>query len=248
MIKKIIQSIDRISHFVFFNATNSRKTFYELDQISYRESAQIIHQKGAGAVLLDRKDKFWTHALSHIPMKGVLLEFGVFRGDSINFFSEVLLEKKDQRKIYGFDSFEGLSEDWSGTSMVKSTFDLKGNLPKVNDNVELIKGWIDKTLPPFIENNGLQADKIAFMHIDMDTYSPTKVIFEQTVEYLQPGSIIVFDESLGYPGCRDNEYKALMECIDPRWTYQFISFCEPRSKDRNTSKYIRAAIRILEKK
>ncbi|WP_421889293.1 class I SAM-dependent methyltransferase [Marinoscillum sp.] len=248
MIKKIAKSIDGISSFLLSNVTNSRKTFYELDRISYKESAQLIHDQGAGAVLLDRKDQFWIHALNNIPAEGSLLEFGVFQGNSINFFSEVLQGKNDQRKIYGFDSFEGLSEDWSGTSMVKSTFDMKGNLPKVHANVVLIKGWIDKTLPPFIENNLKEANKIAFMHIDMDTYSPTKLIFEETVPHLQPGCIIVFDQLLGYPGWRDNEYKALMECIAPKWTFEFISFCEPRSKNRNTSKYIRAAIKIKGKK
>ena len=38
------------------------------------------------------------------------LEFGVFRGKSINLFAKIL--KKSKSKIYGFDSFEGLNEDW----------------------------------------------------------------------------------------------------------------------------------------
>ena len=48
------------------------------------------------------------------------LEFGVFSGTSINFFSQ-----KINKNIYGFDSFEGLREDWLGTTVTKGTFDLK---------------------------------------------------------------------------------------------------------------------------
>ena len=36
------------------------------------------------------------------------LEFGVFNGSGINLFSKFV------KKIYGFDSFEGLKEDWKG--------------------------------------------------------------------------------------------------------------------------------------
>ena len=53
----------------------------------------------------------------------LFLEFGVFRGDSINLFSEFL--RKKNLTIYGFDSFEGLREDWLGTTVSKGTFDLK---------------------------------------------------------------------------------------------------------------------------
>ncbi len=41
------------------------------------------------------------------------IEFGVFKGKSINLFGKIL--KKYKAKIYGFDSFEGLNEDWMGT-------------------------------------------------------------------------------------------------------------------------------------
>ena len=46
------------------------------------------------------------------------LEFGVFKGTSANFFSEYV------NKFYVFDSFEGLKEDWIGTSDTKGSFNL----------------------------------------------------------------------------------------------------------------------------
>ena len=186
--------MDGISTFLFYNSTNARKTFYHLEEMSFQESAEFIHQHGGSAALLEKKSLLWEHAIGQISNTGLILEFGVFQGDSINYFSRILAKKGDSRKIYGFDSFEGLSEDWVGTHMLKSTFDQKGKLPKVNQNAELIKGWIDETLPPFLRK---KKDSISFMHIDMDTYNPTKVILENTVERLIPGTIIVFDELLG---------------------------------------------------
>jgi hypothetical protein len=63
--------------------------------------------------------------------------------------------------VYGFDSFEGLPEDWAiGVMNGKEdtdrfirgkTFDLRGNLPVVRPNVRLLKGWFDKTLPEFLD-------------------------------------------------------------------------------------------------
>ena len=47
----------------------------------------------------------------------LFLEFGVFNGDSITRISNIL--KKYNKQIYGFDSFEGLSEDWKGFSEPK---------------------------------------------------------------------------------------------------------------------------------
>ncbi len=245
MKKKIIKLIDGISIFLFHSVTNSRKTFYQLDEINFKESAEFINKHGGSAALLEKKTVFWEHAINQIPDTGLILEFGVFQGHSINFFSRILANKNDSRKIYGFDSFEGLSEDWAGTHMLKSTFDQKGKLPKVNKNVQLVKGWIDETLPPFLKDNN---EFISFMHIDMDTYTPTKVIFKNTVERLVSGTIIVFDELLGYSGWKNGEFKALTEIIHPIWNYEYISFCEPKEKSRHKSKYIRATIKILERK
>ena len=55
------------------------------------------------------------------------LEFGVFKGESINLFSKFLKKKI----IYGFDTFYGLTEPWKGYVFTKGHFDLKGKLPRV---------------------------------------------------------------------------------------------------------------------
>ncbi|MEO9965990.1 MAG: class I SAM-dependent methyltransferase [Reichenbachiella sp.] len=245
MKKRIVHLIDRLSRAIFYHSDNAKKTFYQLEQISFIESARFIEENMEKAMLFTDIHLFYDHAFSRIKPSGLLLEFGVFKGDSINYFSQLLTKNMDSRRVTGFDSFEGLSEDWSGTDMVKFTFDQSGKMPIVNDNVELIKGWVDETVPDFMQNT---EDKIAFMHLDVDTYTPTKTILLHTVDQLEPGTIIIFDELLGYPGWKKNEYKALQEVIAPKWEFEFLSYAEPIWKSRRINKPIRAAINIIKRK
>ena len=146
------------------------------------------------------------------------IEFGVFSGSSVNFFSKYL----NHKEIYGFDSFEGLKEDWAGTSVVKGTFDLKKKIPKLRNNVVPIVGWIDQTLPVFLNE---KKPKINFMHIDVDTYETSKIILELTKDFLEKGAIIVFDELYNFSGWDMGEYKALKEVFNEN-KFKFISFAK----------------------
>ena len=68
------------------------------------------------------------------------LEFGVWTGGTLNQIST-----HTNKTVFGFDSFEGLPEVWDrenkGWWSDKGSFSLQGKLPKVNQNVKLIKGW-----------------------------------------------------------------------------------------------------------
>ena len=144
------------------------------------------------------------------------LEFGVFQGKSINFFSNIL--KKET--FYGFDSFEGLNEDWGGSEYPKGYFDLKGKLPKVNSNVEIIKGRVQDTLENFINEKN---PEICFVHIDLDTYESTKFVLSSIKKNLTMGSIILFDELYNFTGWDVGEYKALNEVFTDK-EFKFLAF------------------------
>ena len=247
MLRKLKDIFNNLIVLIARKEDSSRKIYHELDRISYRDSAEFIYSKVGAALLFTNIHKFWIYSFKEILSEGMIMEFGVFSGYSINFFSTLLIEKHDKRRISGFDSFEGLSEAWGGTLLGKGHFDVKGVLPKVNDNVDLVKGWINDTFPEFIIGNKLEEKKIAFMHLDFDTYTPTKLVLELAQKYFVKGTIIVFDELLGYPGWREHEFKALSETIDPFWDYEFIAFCEVQRKDY-TSDHIRATIRITNQK
>ena len=130
------------------------------------------------------------------------LEFGVWKGESANFFSKFV------NKLYCFDSFEGLKEDWVGTKHPKGYLNLNKEIPSLNSNVEPVVGWVEDTLEGFLNNHN---PKINFVHLDMDTYSPTKFTLEKIKPYLVKGAIILFDELYNCPGWRNGEYKALTE-------------------------------------
>ena len=130
------------------------------------------------------------------------LELGVFVGTSANFFSKYI------NKLYVFDSFEGLKEDWAGTAGSKGTFNLNKKIPKLNSNVEPIVGWVEDNLEDFLKKHN---PKVNFVHLDMDTYSSTKFALEKLKPYLVKDAIIIFDALYHYIGWEHGEYKALKE-------------------------------------
>jgi predicted O-methyltransferase YrrM len=154
-------------------------------------------------------------AAQNAPPSGMILEFGVFSGDSINRLATQLPE----RHIFGFDSFEGLPETWR-PGFQKGAFH-RTSLPTVRDNVELIVGWFDKTLPTFAESH--KTESLALLHVDCDLYSSTKTIFALLAGHVVPGTVIVFDEYFNYPGWPLHEYKAFQEFVSLRKIkYEYI--------------------------
>jgi hypothetical protein len=76
----------------------------------------------------------------------LLLEFGVFKGRTLNLFADRLKAANVREPIYGFDSFEGLEEDWSHVNFPVRHFGRAGKLPKTRANARIVKGWVEDTL------------------------------------------------------------------------------------------------------
>jgi len=75
------------------------------------------------------------------------LEFGVFEGNSIRYWSKLL--RNPGSMLHGFDSFEGLPETFKADHP-KGGFALDDSLPKFSDpGIRLFKGWFNKTLPTY---------------------------------------------------------------------------------------------------
>jgi hypothetical protein len=153
-------------------------------------------------------------ALRQRSVDGLILEFGVFSGRTINHMAG-----QTSDKIFGFDSFEGLPEDWR-PDVGKGSF--RAGLPAVADNVELIVGLFDKTLPDFLAQHEGPASLI---HVDCDLYSSSKTVFESCRDRIVPGTILVFDEFFNYVGWRRHEYRAFMEFIEEaKASYEYIGY------------------------
>lgn len=142
------------------------------------------------------------------------LEFGCFKGNSTNFFSTYV------KKIYTFDSFEGLKEDWIGREYSKGHFNLNKKIPYLNSNVEPIVGWVENTLESFLKNHN---PKIKFVHMDLDTYTSSKFTLEKIKPYLTKNSYIVFDDFFNYIGWENGEFKAFNEVFDKN-EFKYLAF------------------------
>ena len=201
-----------IKHFLEGESAPGRKCIFD-SRIAYREYiSKIIETKN-----------------------GLFLEFGVFEGKSINHMSKLLPKKQ----IYGFDSFEGLPEDWY-TGYEKGKFDLNGNMPVCNENVTLIKGWFNDTLPDFLQKHH---ENVAWVHMDCDVYSSTKYVLDTLYNRLDTGTIVMFDEFVGHIGYEKDEMCAFQEFIEnTKLKFKYIA-CSAVWDEYGT--YIAVAVEIL---
>jgi len=167
------------------------------------------------------------HSLSLAQTNGWFLEFGVYKGTSLKYMSDLYPD----RIFHGFDSFEGLPEDWnrSDTSTYKKGHFSVSSIPKMNSNAKLIKGFFDASLPKWIEANKNKDQFVSFLHIDSDLYSSAKTILTELNKYIKAGTIIVFDELCDwketniYPKWERGEWLALSEWVrDYNRSYEVI--------------------------
>ena len=187
---------------------NINKHLWEL---AGQETAQYVEKNLPKCATFPTPDKLREDALQRVEIDGLYLEFGVFSGKTIN-HAAIL---KPQQKIYGFDSFNGLPETWrTGFDKNKFATDI---IPDVQENVELVVGMFDETLPDFVASH---PEQCAYIHIDCDLYSSTKTVFEHLKEKIVPGTVIVFDEFFNYPSWKEHEFKAFCEFV----TEQNIKF------------------------
>jgi hypothetical protein len=201
----------------FLHSFYANDLWIDLRLHAKRDSVAYIIANMPDALVRNDRFDLLTYALSKAPSQGLICEFGVEKGASLRHLAALT-----PRTIHGFDSFEGLPGDWSGTKEAKGAFDLKGRLPKHPANATLHIGWFDKTLPPFL---AAHPENIALLHVDCDIYSSTSTIFEALTPRIGPGTVIVFDEYFNYPGWRNHEYKAFQEFIaTTSLAYSYLGF------------------------
>jgi O-methyltransferase len=151
------------------------------------------------------REAVWEHLFTTIGanQKVLLLEFGVFDGRSIQKFAE--LNHNSASRFIGFDSFDGLPEDWS-SDCPKGTFSQGGRIPSVQDSrITFVKGWFSDTVIPRMD--GVRdPDAIVICHFDADLYSSTLFCLTSMLQRFE-GFYFVFDE---FPG---HEARALYDVM-----------------------------------
>jgi O-methyltransferase len=150
------------------------------------------------------------------------LEFGVHRGKSMREWSRLV--PHPEARFVGFDSFEGLPEDWEqvGTRVDADVFDVGGRAPEIDDpRVSFETGWFQDTLPRFLDTFDPQDQLV--VNCDADIYSSTLYALTQCDRILVPGTIVIFDEFASVL----NEFSALADyCAAYRRDYEVIAHAQ----------------------
>ncbi len=188
----------------FFYKYYARNLLYELQMRARSESADFVQTEMPEAQIFRTHRDIIHFAINNSPTDGLFLEFGVATGNTI---SEIASIVPGGTTVFGFDSFKGLPENWSGHIETTGAFQQK-KMPNVPPNVSLVPGLFRETLPEFfVDKNG----RVSFAHIDCDLYSSTATILDHIGSRLQSGTMILFDEYFNYPGWKLHEHRAWMD-------------------------------------
>jgi predicted O-methyltransferase YrrM len=191
------------------NAVHAREVRDRRDMLAAGEreavesSARFVRESMTGARTFPTPGETLSHALSLAPAGGMALEFGVYSGTTLR----QIAAARSGTGVFGFDSFEGLPEDWRA-GFRAGTFAVE-ELPVV-DGAELVVGWFSDTLPAFLDDH---LGPVDLLHLDADLYSSTATVLELVGPRLRPGSVVVFDEYLNHPGWQDGEHRAWREHV-----------------------------------
>jgi hypothetical protein len=179
---------------------------YRLDSaLNYLEVGRWMRAHG-----FDTSRRFTgKHALfrviaDEVADKDVLyLEFGVHLGNSLRYWSKTL--RNPRAKLHGFDSFEGLPENWNERKQ-KGHFSTGGQVPEIDDaRVTFYRGWFEETLPAYV----MPEHEVLVANLDADLYSSTLYALTALEPKLRSGDFLYFDQFMD----RHHELRAFDEFL-----------------------------------
>lgn len=130
------------------------------------------------------------------------LEFGVAAGYSFDWF--MTQNTHPDSRFYGFDTFDGLPEDWG--PFKKGSFSNDNKMPAIKDaRGQYFKGLFQQTVPPFLPQ--LDPTRRNVLMMDADLWSATLYALTSLAPYLKKGDIIFFDEFV----VPTHEFKAFLD-------------------------------------
>ncbi len=147
------------------------------------------------------------HLPEHRDELCIAMEFGVGSGGSLRKIAA-------EYPCFGFDSFQGLPEDWRKKfpkGSFAQTAEAVEEIKKMHD-VIIVEGMFEETLPKFPWMQYMS--RVDLVHVDCDLYSSTKTVLQNVKPCLWGGTVVVFDEYHGYDGHEHHEMKAWKEFAD----------------------------------
>jgi hypothetical protein len=185
-----------------------------LPAIYFAKYARWFHDQGIASVLLPTRQAFGyenryalytalSEELGLADSQLLYLEFGVATGVSLKWWVEH--NRHPESRFVGFDTFEGLPENWG--RIPAGTFATDGRLPDIDDpRCSLERGLFQQTLPSFLRRGPLPSCR-TLVHLDADLYSSTLFVLVTLGPLLKPGDVLIFDEFADGM----NEFRALMD-------------------------------------
>jgi hypothetical protein len=146
-----------------------------------------------------------------LEVQGSIIECGVHKGNNLMWFYHlacILEPMAFNRKIYGFDTFEGFrslstrdAEILDEGMFADANFDVLTRAIAIHDlnrplahipKCQLIRGDATRTIPDFCSRHPELI--VALLYLDFDIYEPTKVALQHLMPLVPKGGVIVFDE------------------------------------------------------
>ena len=155
-------------------------------------NAEFVHVRRGFSTVPIASDRLALHALVSEqlgPQPLDYLEFGVWRGETLKLWTTLNLDTDS--RFFGFDTFEGLPEDWG--KVPRGSFSTGGEPPALEDpRVRLVVGLYQRSLYPFLADYQ-RRDRVV-VHIDCDLYSSTLFCLAAVDRCLRPGDVLIFDD------------------------------------------------------
>lgn len=183
----------------------------------------------------DGEALYAEHLFKQIAQEGIegdVVEFGTYYGHWVQVICEILERNGWPRKVWGFDSFEGLPKpdtqlnpDCWTEGMYSAPFDEVRARLQVDKRpyLHLVKGWFNETLT---RQPAMSIDRIAYARIDGDLYESCADCLKFLDGRLVDGAILVFDDwqfssEIGEP----RAFKEWMEAGGAqRYKFEFLDF------------------------
>jgi O-methyltransferase len=174
-----------------------------MEEPQFNEAIKQFCFDPGGDIILENMTKFWrlhvyTWCCSQaLRSDGDLVECGIHMG----LYSQVMMKTLDfadsGKKMFLYDTFDGLSEDYSSArerAVVGDSYEISGWETQVREsfaaypNVTIVKG----TIPDILESTA--PDSISFLHLDMNAAQAEIQAFEFLKSRLVDGAIILLDD------------------------------------------------------
>jgi O-methyltransferase len=140
----------------------------------------------------ERKKQLFKEVFSWDTVRGKITytEFGVSSGRSLKWV--VALNSHPDSRFVGFDTFQGLPDDWGRVR--KGSFSTGGKPPEIEDpRVGFEIGLFADTLPNFLRTSDLAGERLV-IHLDPDLYEPAKYVLTSMRPHLKSGDVLIIGD------------------------------------------------------